>query len=85
MAAKIIKANGLIRDITPAGDTFTLAELKEIVGGYIELVWLPHGMVLVVNEDGKMNGLPVNVVATELYKADVLVGDVLLCNENLIK
>lgn len=84
MAAKIIKANGLIRDITPAGDTFTLEELQEIVGGYIELAWLPHGMVLVVNEEGKLKNLPVNVVATELYKADVIVGDVLLCNEKLI-
>lgn len=33
--------------------------LKDVVGGYIEAVYLPHDIVLVVNEEGKLMDLPV--------------------------
>lgn len=41
-----------------------LEEYQEIVGGYIEHVWLPElieqGIILVANEEGLLKGLPVN-------------------------
>lgn len=38
----------------------TLDALKSLVGGYIEVVRLDNGVLLICNEDGKMQGLPPN-------------------------
>jgi hypothetical protein len=73
---------------TPEG----LDEWQRLVDGYIEMVTLPDGRVFVVNEEGKLRGLPMNRRATALwYEAvpaargvDVLVGDVVLCAEGEI-
>jgi hypothetical protein len=63
---------------------------QKAVGGHIEMVpyWRKaHGEECVVfcNEEGKMNGLPVNTVATEMWKRasknpvdDYLVGDIVM-------
>lgn len=37
-----------------------LKDLQGIVGGYIETVLLSPRVVVIVNEEGKMNGLPFN-------------------------
>lgn len=37
-----------------------LEDFQEVVGGYIETVFLPNGLILVCNEEGKIKGLPVN-------------------------
>lgn len=77
--AQIIKTTGEIIDTEPSNGTdFSLTELQAIVGGFIELVHLPDGRLMVVNEDGKLNGLPFNKKASELYP-DTIVGDVLVC------
>jgi len=59
--------------------------LQDGVGGYIEFIDLPRQKaVMVVNEEGKMFGLPTNVMATALFYQnyphlnDYIVGDVLL-------
>jgi hypothetical protein len=58
--------------------------LSDAVGGMIEAVSLPSGMTLWVNEEGKLNGLPVNRVATELLtrefgqKFDIIVGNAII-------
>ena len=42
---------------------------------------------MVINEEGKINDLPLNEKATELYiysESDFILGDVLICNENEI-
>ena len=85
--AKWIKTNGEVIDVTPKneGKTFTLEELKEYVGGWIECVYLNKHQVLVVNEEGKLLNLPYNAIATEAYRLafqpnnDCIVGDALLC------
>lgn len=52
--------------LTPtAGQCFTLAELQAVVGGYIELVRLADGG-LVIHEEGRLVGLPPNPTATRL-------------------
>lgn len=38
----------------------TLEALQELVGGYIETVSLPGGIVMIVNEEGKILRLPIN-------------------------
>ena len=53
-----------------------LETLQNLVGGYIELVRMGGGVGLIVNEEGKLNGLPVNfpigidfVVGTAVFVA----------------
>ena len=60
----------------------TLATLQEAVKGYVEFVQFPRiNLLMVVNEEGKINNLPINQVATsffyrELGVTDYIVGDV---------
>lgn len=62
----------------------TLQWLQDMVGGYIEAVDVdPDGTVMYCNEEGKLINLPVNVIATELFRAshgfyDVIMGNVVL-------
>ena len=83
--AEIIKANGtIIEDVRPAkGTRFKLEQMQAIVGGYIEYVQCKDGKhVLVINEEGKIEGLPYNEKATELAElmvGDYIVGDALYC------
>lgn len=77
--AQIIKASGEVIETQPKGVVFSLQELQDIVGGFIEIVHLPKRKLMIVNEEGKLNGLPFNAKASELYP-DVIVGDVLVCD-----
>lgn len=40
----------------------TLEEMQKLVGGYIESVHYKDNLFLICNEEGKLEGLPVNVV-----------------------
>ena len=85
-----IKANGEVTKVEPKnGSNFTLEELHRLVDGYIKIVPAnkPNTM-LVINEEGKLNDLPVNILATALYvhgAIDPIVGDVLWCSNKEIK
>lgn len=83
--AQIIKTNGEIIETQPSNGTdFSLTELQAVVGGFIEVVHLSDGRLMVVNEEGKLDGLPINEKASELYP-DLIVGDVLVCDIKQIK
>lgn len=86
--ATIYKAHGeVIDNYQPRnGSDFQLDELQAVVSGYIEVVYLQDGRLMVVNEEGKLNGLAINWNATSLVGGrDIIVGDVLVCNRNQIK
>lgn len=86
MAAKIYKTTGEVIEVEPEnGKDFKLEELQEIVHGYIELVNLSSTQYMVVNEEGLLIGLPLNLSATILYEKGIIVGDVLICNKSQIK
>lgn len=92
MKAQIIYADGRVLPASPKNGTdFSLEELQKAVGGYIEIIDLRNGQIMVVNEEGKIKGLPVNIIATEAYNmrfqpiSDVIVGDVLLCEKDMVK
>ena len=60
----------------------SLSDMQAAVGGYIEvaLTSLP-GVIAYINEEGKMQGLPLNEAATALLKYpndDYVVGDMLI-------
>lgn len=60
--------------------TPTLEEAQALVGGYVEVVYLPDGRQMLIDEEGKLKRKPVNVEATMLYgrRNDVIVGDVVV-------
>lgn len=84
--ATIYKTDGKAIEIEPKnGNDFQLEELKSVVGGFIEIVHLRDGRLMVVNEEGRLIGLRYNRMATLLYGHDIIVGDVLVCEKKQIK
>ena len=66
---------------TVRGD-LTLQEMQEIVGGYIEVVHadgMPKDVVIVCNEEGKLQRLPMNMWITRGGAEDLLVGTFFIC------
>ena len=81
----LIKVDGTTKDVKAQ----TLAEMQEAVGGYIEIIAISKTSYMILNEEGKLKGLPVNVLATRLTRGvlgddDVVVGDVLLAKKDEI-
>ncbi len=80
-----------IQGVRPCnGKNFSLDELLYYVHGYVEIIDLYNGKVLVVNEDGKSLNYKLNKYATQIYQDifgghDYIVDDVLLCNKNQIE
>lgn len=85
--AVLIPVQGERQEVLPAnGKDFTLKELQALVGGHIEYLYLPDGRILVVNEEGKLEGLTYNFNAS-LYSVqlgiaddDFIVGPAVLCS-----
>ena len=89
--AQIITTNDQSITVEPKnGVDFKLEEIQKIIDGYMECVYLPKGLIMIVDEEGKIKNKPVNYAATAIFQAkygktDVIVGDVLLCKTNQIK
>lgn len=87
----IIKSDNTIVNTQPKNGTdFSLEELQQIVGGYIEIVYLLDDYIMVINEEGKLMNLPMNAQATHIYQNhtgcyDTIVGDVLVCKIDRVK
>lgn len=83
MKVIFLRHNGQRKEISPQnGKEFSLKEMQEYVGGFVEYVGLGDE-TLIVNEDGKSQKLPVNKAATKMYldfykASDFIVGDVIL-------
>lgn len=88
-SARVIKADGTETPVTPKNGTdFRLDELQGFVGGPIEIVYTPdRRSIIVLHEEGKLEGKPINAKATALYDNpfDVVVGDVLVCPSGMVK
>ena len=91
MRATLIKANGRQKSVTPINGTdFSLEELQGFVGGLIEILSLDNGQIMILNDEGALDSLPVNYGATlyaskNLGRICPLVGDVLLCDDEMVK
>ena len=55
-----------LKIIEDSKDEPTLESAQEFVGGYVEGITFPNGDYLIVNEEGKLIGLPLNPEATLL-------------------
>lgn len=80
----IIKTDGSMEPLVPKGKRVSLQEMQNVVGGLIEMVNLSD-KVMILNEEGKIFGLPLNHKATVLFQrdhghGDVIVGDVILAD-----
>ena len=54
--------------ITKTEDEPALKTAQDFVGGYVEGITFPNGDYLIVNEEGKLMGLPLNPEATALWR-----------------
>ena len=54
--------------IEDSKDEPTLESAQEFVGGNVEGITFPNGDYLIVNEEGKLMGLPLNPEATLLWR-----------------
>jgi Domain of unknown function (DUF3846) len=63
--AQLIKTNGDVSTVLPKnGKYFSLKEMQEYVGGYIEVVRFTGGKeVMIVDEEGKVKGKELNRAA----------------------
>lgn len=90
-AAKIVYPDKDSEDYTPKnGKTFALTEMQEIVGGYIEPIRLNDGRIIIVNEEGLLRGLPVNIEATNILRRDhattqYIVGNAIVCDSDVFE
>jgi len=53
--------------ITDKKDEPKYPEVKDFVGGMVEAVHFPNGDLLLLNEEGKLMGLPLNEKASKLW------------------
>lgn len=88
----VLRARGGIEIIQNGDDnTFTLAKLHRVIDGMIEIV-RPESFIkmrpdrgdirMIVDDEGKLKGLPVNVRATFMYSnLYMIVGDAIICKQ----
>ena len=80
LVRRLIKPDGSVEPYPPRGKTYTLEELQKAVGGYIQILTMPDGKLMVFNEEGKLKGLPPNEAATRLMGSQLLPGDFIVGN-----
>jgi hypothetical protein len=78
-------------------DEPSLKDAQTFVGGYVEGISFPNGDYLIINEEGKLNRLPVNDEATKLWRStftadkylwgqdDFVVGPAILIKKQALK
>lgn len=90
--ATLIKTDGTKHEIHPKNGTdFKLNELQAYVDGYIDIINLRNGEILVINDNGK-EAYPTNEAATilahehhALFPGDYIDGDVVLCKDEEVQ
>lgn len=84
MKALVLTTDNTVEVEQDTDEFVSYATLSRAVGGMIEAVTLPNGLTLWVNEEGKMDGLPVNDYATRLFASafgagiDIIVGNAII-------
>lgn len=86
----IIKADGteLPYEHKLTGKPGDLEHAQKAVGGLIQIVYTKDKRIMIINEEGKLDGLPINPKATALYQYgehDPIVGDVLVMNKKDVR
>ena len=83
--------------IEDSKDEPNLEAAQKFVGGMVEGITFPNGDYLIINEEGKLIGLPINKEATKLWRAtftkdkyafgydDFVVGPAILIKKDALK
>jgi len=84
-----ISTDGTETVVLPADNKeFTLDELYDLIGcSMVQMIYLPSGKTMWLDEEGKLSGKEINMEATMksgLYPHDVIVGNVLILDEGEI-
>ena len=80
--SQILRTDGRFKKCTPAGGYFTLEEWREAIGGgWVEPVMLPDGGVLLVDEEGRLKGLPLNHAVRSTFGINIF-GDALWMSQS---
>lgn len=84
-----------VKSIKPAaGPYFQIEELQNYVGGLVEIIRLHReglpDKLIILNEEGKLIGLSVNLLATGVWmqyyrKAEIIVGNAIICDPSFIE
>lgn len=75
---------GYAKTIHKEDDVMTLEQLQKLVGGYIQIIELDAHRQMIINEEGKLMGLPYNQTATDMYRKavgntpDFIAGDAII-------
>ena len=78
--AEIITTDGTRTATTPAnGEYFTLEEMQAAVGGLVEIIELDDKQSMILNEEAD------EIFHQHFTTLDYIVGDVLLCENELIR
>ena len=83
MEFTLVRADGSQEIIWIEPGRKALSAMQNFVGGLVEIVKCPVGRLMILNEEGKIECLPLNPMATAIYGSlvDYIVGDVLLVDE----
>ena len=86
-----------LKIITDSKDEPTLESAQEFVGGMVQGIEFPNGDYMIMNEEGKLMGLPLNPEATTLWRStftkdkylfgydDFVVGPAILIKKDALK
>ena len=97
MKAKINTTASEFKIIENKKDEPNYKKVSEFVGGMVECITFPNGDLLLINEEGKLKGLPYNPEASALWKAtfdndnyitgrkDIVVGPAILIKKDALK
>ena len=89
--ATFISVNGKTNEISPKnGSDFSLEEMQEYVGGYVEVLDLDDDNIMIIDEEGKLKGKEINKLATLKYLdvygfSDIIVGNAVICKSEEFK
>ena len=77
-----------VKEIQSKNDDPSLSDAQKFVGGWVEVVQVNDG-ILIVDEEGKLKDKPVNQVASKMYAdkygdEDIIVGDAIYIPNGIV-
>jgi hypothetical protein len=86
-----LSTDGSITEYKFDGESYDIQKIKDLCNfDYIELVYLPNDIIMIVDEEGLLKSKPYNFVASIIYQAAYddkslgIVGDAILCHTSRV-
>jgi hypothetical protein len=86
-----LSTDGSITEYKFDGESYDIQKIKDLCNfDYIELVYLPNDIIMIVDEEGLLKSKPYNFVASVIYQAAYddkslgIVGDAILCHTSRV-